>query len=64
MENKETYAEDDITCPKCGWVDIDSWEHRSDSGEDECPKCEAKFKWDRDVHVTYSTELIESNPTP
>lgn len=62
MEKKYTIAEPNITCPKCGNQDIDSWEHKADSGNDEC-ECGAKFTWERTYDITYDTELIEEDIT-
>lgn len=43
-----------ITCPHCGYVDIDSWE-QPDSGEDVCGACGEEFHFERDVCVSYTT---------
>lgn len=61
MEEKETYCEENITCPNCKKVtDSDSWERGNDDGEDECDYCGAKYSWTRDTTVTYSSELINN----
>jgi len=58
-EEKETYAEENITCPNCKKVtNSDSWEISSDDGEDKCDYCGAKYTWTRDVTTTYSSEII------
>jgi ssDNA-binding Zn-finger/Zn-ribbon topoisomerase 1 len=55
---KETYAEENITCPNCEKVAThDSWERKNDDGEEICDYCGAEFIWTRDVSVTYSSEL-------
>lgn len=56
---EELWAEDEITCPRCKELRHggDSFE-ASDEGEDECDNCGAKYKWARDISVTYSTEII------
>lgn len=48
--------EDEITCPKCGYVRHggDSWES-PDEGEDDCEECGHRYEWYRNVEVTYST---------
>jgi len=47
---------DEITCPSCGHVFSDSWEHRSDEGEDACGYCNTAYTWTRNISITYSTE--------
>ncbi len=62
-ETKETYAEENITCPNCLKVtNHDSWERSADSGEEVCHYCDSAFKWDRDVSVSYSSSLIATVP--
>lgn len=60
------YAESDITCPYCGWKDIDSWEsgmeHDGDTSEQECHDCDKKFYVQMNVQVSYSsTGLCDEN---
>lgn len=50
----ETYKEKQIICPYCGWIDRDSWEFGSESGEFQCPECK------RDFFVEVETELYYS----
>lgn len=58
MEEKETFAEDNITCPNCKEVThSDSWEISDDEGDDVCDFCGVEYSWVRDVSVTYSSEL-------
>lgn len=54
---------DQITCPKCGYEDKDSWEWNMDGeeGEYECPGCEAKLHVTRHVTVEYSAEVKEAS---
>lgn len=59
MGKHEAYAEDEITCPYCGYQVSDSWTYGDDYGEahddHECEDCGKKFHWSRDVRVTYSS---------
>lgn len=58
-ENKETYGEENITCPSCGEVcNGDSWEVSVNYGEETCYECGTKFSWNRDIDVSYSSELL------
>ena len=49
-----------ITCPYCGWVDMDRWE-AGGSGDMECDRCGKKFHFERDVTVTYSTDKMDND---
>ena len=57
---------DNITCPYCGWIDIDSWESSMDNDGDEetieCPDCYKKFNVEFNVIVSYTSRgLCEEN---
>ena len=58
-EEIETFLEDEITCPVCGYKSGDSWEIQEDSGEDYCDGCGASIEWGRDISVTYSASVKE-----
>ena len=63
----ETFLQDNITCPHCGYVDEDSWEtslnmYDGDSGETECGKCEKKFKFTVDLSTKYNSEKLKKEP--
>lgn len=57
----ESFAEDTIICPWCGYVDPDSTEWSPDrhgpegDGELECGDCGKSFHCSRNVRWTYST---------
>lgn len=51
----DTFRQEEITCPYCGYVHKDSWDHRLDSGESDCEECNKPFFWERVVDVTYTT---------
>jgi hypothetical protein len=49
-------------CPHCGVAHEDAFEWgggRADEGTRNCWKCKKPFKWERDISVTYSTEIAE-----
>lgn len=66
MTDIDTTLTEYITCPYCGWVDIDSWE-QDDNGITWCGNCDLGFEFCRNVEVTYSTYKLndkssEDNP--
>ena len=59
QQHQECYGrfnEPHITCPYCGWINQDSWD-MSVYGETECPECERKFSYERDI--VYHTRPIK-----
>lgn len=57
IEEDNTYDEEDIKCPVCGYEVGDSWEISEDNGEHECSGCGAILEWSREVTVSYSAEV-------
>ena len=58
MSNLETLLQDFITCPYCGYQDLDSFEYADVKGscDYECPKCEKSFILDEPVMtIQYTT---------
>lgn len=53
MEIDHEYTRE-IVCPHCGYEFGDSWE-ADDYGEDNCPECDGKFTFEREVDIHYST---------
>lgn len=53
---------DEMVCPYCRYVHKDSWEYGSDDGYAWCGKCDAKFRYCRNVSVTYTTS--REGPAP
>lgn len=51
----KTTLEQEMICPYCGYVQIDSWEIPGDDGIVECVRCEKEFDFTRNVEVTFST---------
>ena len=60
----EQFEKENITCPWCGYEDLDSWEVESEYDDDyECPSCGKTFVLERIIDVTYtSNRRIEDMP--
>lgn len=54
-ERAETFQEEEITCPYCGYIHSDSWEAGESSDNDECEGCGKKFTWEKNVEISYTT---------
>lgn len=48
---------DFIKCPACGYVDNDSWEFGSESGETNCEDCEIELEVEVYISVAYTTTI-------
>lgn len=59
LDEIDTWGEQEIKCPICGYEMSDSWEYEDDEGEEICGGCGATLEWKREVEVTYSTEVKE-----
>jgi hypothetical protein len=57
-EDHDTYETDNAVCPHCGYEDIDCFEWSANEDEQECRRCSLKFKYSREIVVTYTTEKI------
>lgn len=53
----ETYREDNMVCPFCGYTDYDSWEYEDGTNEINCPNCNAELEMEKEIEVTYTTTL-------
>ena len=62
-EEFETWREEEIICPYCGYKYDDSWEFLGGewetSGEEECAECGKNFEWDSECDIKYSTRRAE-----
>lgn len=60
-EETETYGEDKIICPYCGYdmEDDDGYFTSEQSGECECPECGKTFHFEAEISVTFSTRRYE-----
>lgn len=57
MDTKtETYG-DDLVCPWCSEVDINSWELDDDGGEVDCNSCGKTFIYSVNRSISYSGHL-------
>ena len=56
------FHKDEATCPACGRVFGDSFEY-ADSDKQKCDRCGVLFWIERNVEVTYTTGLLESEPS-
>lgn len=57
-EETETFREDKVICPYCGYVfeDDDSYFLNEGGGEFECEECGNTFNFTAHVEITYSTK--------
>lgn len=61
MTNIEHEYTDNIVCPYCGALCIDSFDDEIVGGEIEyCPACHGEFKIERHIKLMYSTHKLES----
>lgn len=58
---EEQYGADNITCPYCGYEDVDSWEANESDDHYECSNCGSYFSYEREVSVSYYSSPIEKN---
>ena len=54
----ELVFEPDITCPRCGEKQYDSWDEGNE-GEIECYECNITYSFTRNIEETYSMEVID-----
>lgn len=55
----DTYTDDYLTCPYCGYEDHDSFELPDEDDEYECPQCGSTLKYHREISVSYDVEVVE-----
>lgn len=60
-EETETYYEDEVVCPYCGYrmEDDDNYFVREQVGEYKCPECGGTFRFETNIEITYSTQRME-----
>ena len=60
-EETETYYEDDIVCPWCGYSfeDDDGYFASRGDGEYDCPECGKEFYFQANIEVTFNTQRKE-----
>lgn len=62
-KNKEdSFGEQYITCPVCGYKDKDSWEMHDEYDDHwECKNCGSILQVQRNIEITYDTYVKEPN---
>ena len=53
----DSFREDEITCPYCGYKEADSWEMQ-DSGNTFCGSCEKEFFVEIETEIKYTSSKI------
>ena len=48
-----------ITCPYCGYKNIDSWEMPDNSDSEICERCHGEYSYNREVMVEYCSQKIK-----
>jgi len=61
--NIEDVAEDEITCPYCGYAQCDSWECEQDKDKEVCEECGGTFSYYSETTTIYTSEPV-SAPNP
>ena len=59
-ENEACLLMDNVTCPACGYENHDSWELSDEDNNYECGGCGAILSYEREIEVTYSSNLIKA----
>ena len=60
-EEEETYNEDCLTCPYCGYENKDSFELPDEDDEYVCPRCGSVLKYNKRITVSYDVEVVNEN---
>ncbi len=58
IDELDYFREKEITCPYCGFKDINSWEF-TEPGEVTCGACEKDFFVEVEIDVKYSSQPID-----
>ena len=58
-QDNDTYTDDYLTCPYCGYKDHDSFELPEEDDEYECPQCGSILKYHKEISVSYDVEVVE-----
>jgi hypothetical protein len=59
LEPEDKEYESDLTCPYCGYKDVDSWELSDDDEGHECGRCGGTMSYQRIVTVEYSSSPVK-----
>lgn len=60
-EEEETYNEDCLVCPYCGYENKDSFELPDEDDEYVCPRCGSVLKYSRNITISYDVEVVGEN---
>ena len=55
----DDFCDDNLTCPYCGYEELDSFELMDEDDEYICPQCGSKLKYHREIEVHYDCEVVE-----
>lgn len=58
-DETRTDFEDLVTCPLCGYKNIDSWELPASDDEHDCGRCGAVLSVEREVSCSYTAVLVD-----
>lgn len=62
IQDLDSYNEDEIKCPVCGYEESDCWEYtQGEADEYECGYCGSILTWSREISVSYSTTVKRIN---
>ena len=50
---------DDLVCPYCGWIDLDSWERSEAADSTQCGECEKHFRYETETTRTFTSEKVD-----
>lgn len=56
---EEQCGTNNITCPYCGYENVDSWEADDSDEHYKCPNCGSYFSYEREVYVSYYSTPVE-----
>ena len=55
----DTYTNNYLTCPYCGYEDENSFELPDEDDEYECPQCKSILKYNRQITVSYDVQVVK-----
>ena len=58
-KDEDTYNNDYLICPYCGYKDCDSFELSDEEDEYECPQCGSILKYHKEISVSYDVEVVK-----
>lgn len=58
-EPETIYCDDELKCPVCGWINIDSWELSDGDDDYPCGQCGSILEYDSFVTRTFTVKVKE-----